>query len=327
MKQAEPAALPPSPALLRLAAEMQQPRPSVTITQLQQLWQHDDIEIVCWRPPDMEDAPDLAQRVRGALGNMLEKLCLFAPKRPDPFERETAYDLLFNWTNPKIPVGRQQREVAVPMVISAIIEKEEIRVTIRLLGSAALHVSLVRGAAELALQEGVSLRIGAPRVPLTVKRSTWKRFDGGSREWLTLASSLVLRLVSPVIIRSGQISGGSEEWQRQGLRLEPQAVVRSAILRCHALAPWMGWRLEADMVALEKALQKLAYEIDILPESWVRHSKRRKGREIPVEAYSGRIRLSGQIESLLPFVELAQCCSIGSSCASGFGMFEMISYP
>lgn len=321
---------------------MRAPMSKITVRELQQLWQHDDIELVCHRPRDLEEAPDLAQRVRGALGNVLEEICHFSPRRQDPFDRETAYELLFSWPNPLVDTGYGRREIAVPFVILADLIGKEVHIIVRLFGGAGVHLRWVWQAAIDALQAGVSLRRGAGKVPFEVVSSRWVRFDGASRDWLENAGEATIRLLTPIIIRSAATKPGASrgagaspqtvpprKHTPQRLRLEPQAVFRSAVARAFALAPWMGFNLSADVTVLEDAIANLVYPsaVEIHPEEWVRFSKRGGHEPIPVHAYGGTIAVAGNLGLLVPYLELAELGSLGASCASGFGRMKFIPYP
>lgn len=331
-----------TPSLLRVAAEMQAPMSRINVHELQQLWQHEEIVVVCHRPHDLEEAPDLAQRVRGALGNALEELCQFSLRRSDPFQRETAYELLFSWPNPLIETPYGRRELAVPFVVLTDIIGQEVRIVIRLFGGAGIHLRWVEQAVVDALQEGVSLRRGGTRVSFEIISSLWVRFDGASRDWLEGAGSATIKILTPVIIRSGGKSPKKrgkfseplspdrhERIASQGLRLEPQAVLRSAVARAFALAPWMGFNLSAERAHLDDAIAKITYptSADIHPEDWVRFSKRGGRDPIPVHAYSGELSIAGKLGPLLPYLELAELGFVGASCASGFGRIKFIPYP
>lgn len=314
----------------------------ISVRDLQQLWQHDDIVVVCRRPHDLEEAPDLAQRVRGALGNALDELCLFSARRPDPYERETPYELLFSWPNPLIETAYGRRELAVPFVILTDIIGQEVRVVVRLFGAAGVHLRWVEQAALDALQAGVSLRRGGTRVSFEIISVQWVRFDGASRNWLERAGGATLKFLTPLIIRSGgrspkPLEGFAEPLpinrgkQRvtQGLRLEPQAVLRSAVGRAFALAPWMGFNLGAEAAMIDEAIARITFPstAEIHPEDWVRFSKRGGNDPIPVHAYAGKISIAGELGPLLPYLELAEIGFVGASCASGFGRIQVIFYP
>lgn len=288
----------------------------MVIGNLQQLWQHDDIVISCHRPAGLEDQPDLALRVRGALGNVLETLCDYPRARPDPFDREGAHELLYYWSAPKIQTCFGPLELAVPWVIRAMMTSDTVMVTVRLFGEAGIHRPLVEAALILALEGGISLRNHAIRVPLPLKEVDWHRFDGGAQIWQKAATSVLLRFHSPLVIRSGN-----------NIRLEPTAALRSAYRRVAMIAPWMGFALAAEERALMKSIDNVKFDLDIHPEHWVRTSRRDPGKHIKVFGYGGSITCYGPLESLLPFLQLAELAGLGGECASGFGAFELICYP
>ena len=127
---------------------------------------------------------------------------------------------------------------------------------------------------------------------------------------------VVLRYRTPLIIRS-----------RGRLRLEPEAVLRSCLRRAAALAPWMGFALDADQAALELAICNLHYLPEIHPERWTRTSYRSPGKPIEVAAYGGSMRVSGRIEPVLPYLALGELAAFGGECASGFGAVDLVIYP
>jgi hypothetical protein len=250
------------------------------------------------------------------LGNVLETLCAFPSARPDPFEREKAHELLYYWPAPKIQTCFGPLELAVPWVIRAVMTSDKIGVTVRLFGEAGLHRPLVEAALTLALEEGISLRNHAIRVPFPVKAAKWRRFDGSAQIWPQAATSLLLRFHSPLIIRSGD-----------NIRLEPTAAFRAAYRRVASMAPWMGFALVADEPALRTGIHSLQFDLDIHPEHWVRTSRREPGKSIKVFGYGGSISCRGRMEPLLPYLQLAELAGLGGECASGFGAFELIAYP
>lgn len=289
---------------------------AMPVRDVQQLWQHHDIVLCCARPDGLEDQPDLALRVRGALGNALEELCGYAPSRPCPFVRESAHDLLYYWPAPQVATDFGPLEVAVPWVVRADMRAQHVTIVIRLMGEAHIHAPLVCAAALMALEGGVALRNHAIRVPFPVLAVDEFRFDGGAKDWADQASSVLLRFQSPVVIRA-----------RNDIRLEPEAVMRSACRRVAALAPWMGFALAADEAALRRAIFALRFRIDIHPEHWVRTSRRDPGTGIEVFGYGGSMRAEGALEALLPYLQLVEWAGVGGECASGFGAFDMVVWP
>ena len=304
---------PPSSALLRLESELRDPIEAIDVDLLQQLWRHDDIVIRCARPPGLEDQPDFGQRIRGAMGNVLEGIC---EAGVDDGTDENPHELLYFWHSPQVSTCFGPLELAVPMTVRAEMTSDTVEVVVRLFGRATIHVPMVAAAAIEALATGVSLRTHAIRVPFPVIDAERRHFDGGANDWPTAASSALLRYRSPLIIRQGD-----------RLRLEPEAVVRSCLRRAAALAPWMGFALAADARALEAAIDTLRYELAIHPIHWTRTTRRDPGNPIEVFAYGGSMRMTGPLAPLLPYLGLAKFMSIGGQCASGFGAVELIFYP
>jgi hypothetical protein len=76
-------------------------------------------------------------------------------------------------------------------------------------------------------------------------------------------------------------------------------------------------------------IAKISYPspAELHPEDWVRYSKRAEDEPIPVHAYSGKVTLAGNLETLLPYLELAELGLVGASCASGFGRISFVSFP
>lgn len=302
-----------SDSIRRLEREICVRQQPVDVETLQLLWRHDDIVVICARPTGLEDQPDLAQRVRGALGNALEILCDIPPIRSDPFDRASAHDLLYFWTSPQIDTCFDSTEVAVPMVIRAEIMGNFVTIIVRLFGGARVYHPIVEAAAVMALNGGVSLRNHGIRVPFPVQHVEWRCFDGAAYAWPRHASSVLLRYRSPVIIRSGK-----------ELRLEPEAVLRSSMRRVVALAPWMGFALDADVGALDACIHALRYALDIHPEHWTRYTSRARNEAIEVYGFGGEMRMQGALEPILPYLALAQFSSLGGECASGFGAVDVV---
>ena len=302
-----------SPALLRLERELCDPLDTVDVGLLQQLWRHDDIVVQCISPSGLEDQPDLAQRIRGAIGNVLEMLC--AARAVDCTD-ETAHELLYFWHSPKAPSCFGQVELAVPMIVHAEMSSDTVTFMIRLFGRATIHAPIVAAATIEALASGVSLRTRAIRVPFPVVTAERHHFDGGAHDWSVSGSSALLRYRSALIIRRGN-----------RLRLDPQAVVHSCLRRVAALAPWMGFALDANAGALGAAIDALHYEPSIYPIQWSRTSRRDPGKAIDVFAYGGAMRITGALEQLLAYLCLAEFAAVGGQCASGFGSVEVIFCP
>lgn len=306
----------PSATLLRLERSLCGSMPPADVATLQRLWQHDDIIIQCKRPQGLEDQPDLAQRIRGAIGNALELLCSLPPLRPDPFDRENAHELLYFWHSPTADTCFGVTEIAVPMVIRATMTARSIDFVIRLFGRAGIHRPMVEAAALNAVAGGVSLRNHAIRVPFPVTGLSWRKFDGGAHRWPSRATTAQIRYITPVIIRS-----------IDRLRLDPEAVLKSSLRRIAALSPWMGFALQADAAALNQAIDHVHCALDIHPEQWVRTSRRTPGESIKTYGFGGGMRISGNLDPIMPYLTLGEFGSIGGECASGYGAYTMVPYP
>ena len=156
----------------------------------------------------------------------------------------------------------------------------------------------------------------AIRVPFPVTGLSWRKFDGGGHRWSSHATSAQLRYLTPVIIRS-----------LDRLRIDPEAVLKSSLRRVAALSPWMGFALQADAVPLNEAIGHLRFALDIHPEQWVRTSRRTPGEPIKTYGFGGAMRISGNLDPIMPYLTLGEFGSIGGECASGFGAYTMAAYP
>lgn len=306
----------PSQAILRLEAAISAPRETVPIDLLRELWRHDEVVLVCARPNDMEDQPDLPLRIRGALGNALEQDRFALGKARDPFDREHAHELLYDWRPPLVEGPDGKTELAVPSVLIASMLGDRIEIRLRLFGRAGIHAPKIAKALVAAVENGVSLRNHAIRVPLAPMSLDIERFEGAAQLWELAAGTAVVRLDTPLVIRSGG-----------RIRLEPASLLRSAVRRAAALAPWMGVALGVDSKGLGEAIERVRAELAIHPEKWTRTSRRDPGREIPVAGYGGTVRLSGPLAPLLPYLQLARYGNLGGQCAMGFGAITLICYP
>ena len=105
--------------------------------------------LTCTRPRDLEDHPDLAMRIRGALGRTLKQLCDLPQARPDPFGRPDAFLTLYNTSK----AGR-------PMQVAVDVKAGTLTVSVGLFGGAGFHLPRVEEALVLALSQGVALRHG-----------------------------------------------------------------------------------------------------------------------------------------------------------------------
>ncbi len=284
----------------RLVAELTAPPNRVDLDGLLDLWTHDDVVIRCRRPSDLEDSPDLPLRTRGALGNALETLGARAGARPDPFDRPSAHWQMFQWTSSSF---------ARPYVTRAEVRGDKVEMRVRLFGFAAFHGPAVLQALCTALEDGVSIRNHGVRARFAVIDATVERFCGPTRDWRRFASSTMLTLLTPLIVRRGQ-----------SIRIDPLSLMRSALRRAEMVAPWMHCTLEHDAAELMARVETFRFDLsEIHPERWIRTSRRNPGKGIPVEGYAGRILIDGNLGSWATYLDLAQYASLGGECALGCG--------
>ena len=298
--------------LEQLEAGLREPMHNVALAELLDLWQHDDVVVICQRPSDLEDCPDLPLRIRGALGNALEEMCA-QNVRPDPFDRPSAHHLMFKWNPPK----RGAVEVARPYVIRAEVRGDIVEVRVRLFGLAGFYTPMVMRALITALDGGVSVRNHGSRARLAAVDARLERFDGLARDWARDGSAATLHLLTPVIIR-----------RNQDLRIAPLSLFRSALRRALALAPWMNCDLLIDEAALlSNASQLRCTMADVHAETWNRTSRNNPGQVIPMNGYGGSVSIEGDLREWASFLDLAQLASLGGECALGFGAVRLTLFP
>ncbi len=298
--------------LSTLEATLRAPMHRVDLPELLDLWQHDDVVVICRRPSDLEDCPDLPLRIRGSLGNALEALCA-ADARPDPFDRPSAHHLMFKWNPPK----RGAVEVARPYVIRAEVRGDEVEVRVRLFGFAGYHAPMVMRALIAALEGGVSVRNHGSRARFAAVEARIERFDGLARAWARDGSAATLHLLTPIIIR-----------RNQDLRIAPLSLFRSALRRAVAIAPWMHCDLQLDEGTHLAQADRLRVNMEgIHAESWNRTSRNNPGQVIPINGYGGTVAIAGMLGVWATYLNLAQFASLGGECALGFGALDVIIYP
>jgi hypothetical protein len=301
-----------SRGLEQLEAGLREPMHSVDLAGLLDLWQHDDVVVRCVRPSDLEDCPDLPLRMRGALGNALEALCA-EDVRPDPFDRPSAHQLMFKWKPPRSGLI----EVATPYVVRAEVRGDVVEVRLRLFGAAGYHAPMVMRGLIAALEGGVSIRNHGVRARFPVTDARIERFDGAAREWIRDGSAATLHLLTPVIIR-----------RNQNLQIEPISLLRSAMRRAQAIAPWMNCALGVGEDQLIGEGRRLHFNMmGVHSETWERTSRNNPGKGIPMQGYAGKIVVEGNLGDWAAYLDLAQFGSLGGECALGFGAVRAIIYP
>lgn len=291
--------------LLALARDLSVPPLPLPVAGLLELWEMQVLRAVAPCPPGFAGDPELSIRVRGALGRALHGL----PARHTATGRERphAYDVLFS------PLARDAAgtEVPRPMIIRAWVAGGSVIAELRLFGDAMAWRGEARQALAQALAGGIAFAGSRQRVELAGAEI---RED---RVWqLPLAetadyASLTFR--TPVSTRQGG-----------RLSRDPRSLVRSLLRRAETMARWQGVALAPPEGAVAAALA--AIDIDdreMQPFQSIRHSRRQRDRDIPVEGHLGRLVLRGPLRPLLPYLTLCATCNTGSHASLGFGWFDL----
>lgn len=266
--------------------------------QLLALWHHEELRIIARRPPDLENHPDLALRLRGALGR---KLYGAPPSVRLGASRDAFADLF----------GEDPVHETRPMTIDADVYSGLVTIDLRLFGDARVHLPVVCDAMLVALQDGVSLRPGGRRVPIEVLDVFARRIVP---PWpIPDAREAIVMFITPMVLRAGG-----------GLSTSHGALLTALARRVNGLARWAG--IEPNFN--EKAARRAADEIELtsletIPVRMTRWSRRNPGEPIPVSGFLGKVKLSGPLQAFTPYLTLARSTHIGSHAALGFGRVEI----
>ena len=298
--------MPLGDGIARLEARLASPLHRVDLAGLLELWQHDDVIVETVRPKQLEDCPDLPLRVRGALGNALADASRAGQFDPGPFDRPDTFRLLFDWT----PPGKRGGEIAQPAIILSDVIGNRVEVRVRLFGLAAWHGPRVLGALASALEGGVAVRNRGVRVCFAVKSARIERFAGVALDWNGNASSAVLSLCTPMVIR-----------RAKRVQITPESLFRAILRRPAALAPWMRCALLEPGPELNRTPDTTMAGIHA--ERWERTSKRDPGIGKIVEGFGGVVRIDGKLDNWIPWLRLAELTAIGSETALGMGAFRL----
>ena len=279
----------------------------VTPRELLLLWTHEEIRVVCRRPQDLENYPDLAMRIRGAFGRQLARLGPPVAHRFDPFSRPRAFDVLF---------GAAPERAGRPMALDADVTGATVTVELRLFGSAMFYAGQCREALLAALAGGVSIR------PEGRHHVTFEPLDCLGRRLCPALppetiSGASLTFVTPVAVRSGG-----------ALLSTPSALLYASVTRLRGLAPWIGVEISADWRALHACCSGAEVVADTLfAYRSRRFSQRQPDRVIPVLGLLGSCTLRGNLTPLAPFLALAAYTHIGSHAALGLGRLRPAVWP
>lgn len=294
--------------LARAERDLLSPAVRLDVEALARLWRYDEVTVVADRPEDLEDHPDLALRLRGAMGRALRAQA-DRPRRADPFGRPTAWQTLFALEPPRA----YGREVGRPFVTRMTVGGRSVEATVRLFGWAGLHAEEVGEAVWTALGGGLALRTGGRfRVPFLPRTVSVGRVEGVSHA--AQADRAALMFDTPVVIRAGD-----------RLQIDPTSIIPAGARRVASLAPWMEYKLDWREAEVRAASEALTYDLaELTAVAWRRFSVRRPDAPIPVYAFQGRVRIQGALAPLAPYLAMAETCGLGSHAALGFGRMRAV---
>ncbi|MFO0371393.1 MAG: CRISPR system precrRNA processing endoribonuclease RAMP protein Cas6 [Brevundimonas sp.] len=291
--------------LAGLVQRLREPPITVGLQELAELWTFETFRFTCTRPVDMEDYPELAERVRGAFGAALHRQA--EPRTLTGRIRAHPYDVLFS----QLP--QDIEEMAKPIVIRAWLEGRHLVVELRVFGTAIAWRDEAANAMLDALQQGIAIR-GAPRA-LRIPVAT-ERMDHGRVSFVDVprATQGLIRFRSPFTVR------------RNGVRhAAPEAVLPAMLGRIERMAPWQACLLQFSNTRIRAAIDGASLDVMRWDRvSWQRHTRNRGDIAVPMLGWVGEIRLQGVTEELAVVLALAETCNAGSHAALGMGWFEWL---
>lgn len=298
----------------RLTLGLSNPVASVPVETLVGLFTLDLVEVEAELPSGLEDHPDLAIRIRGAIGRHLATLPPPVDWRYDPHGRARAFDILYQ------PLGRLNPRTAIPkpMTVHADMHGRTLGVRVVLIGAGGYWWPDVAVALQSALDHGISLHnMGRRKVPASIRTLRHRRVEGVCPDDPVHSPTLArVHLLTPLRLRSGQAT-----------RFDAASLLISIVNRVAALARWQRLSLEADWPALHEAARGIALlEADLNVAQWERGSMRQAVR-IPVLGVTGAFSLGGDLAMFAPYFAIAQHVNIGSHASLGFGRARLILCP
>jgi hypothetical protein len=291
--------------LAALIRDLKEPPFTTGLMELAETWTYESFRFICARPADLEEYPELSERVRGAFGAALHRQA--EPRTATGRGRAHPYDVLFA----QLPgIGE---EIGKPIIIRAAIEGRQLIVELRVFGCAIGWRDEAARAMLDALQNGVALRAAprAMRVSLQPERIEHRRV---SYVDVPLARAGLVRFRSPFTVR------------RHGAHHAALSAVLPAMLgRVQRMAPWQSCRLR---IPTENIMLGMAgVKLDPLKWDrvrWQRYTRNRGDTPVPMFGCVGDIRLTGISDSIATVLTLAETCNAGSHAALGMGWFEWL---
>lgn len=283
------------------------PAASVDSATLVALFRIETVRVEAARPLDFQDFPDLAVRVRGAMGTMLYRMGPPPPARAGGSVSLRAWDVVME---PFTPAA------AKPSTVFASAEGNRVIAGVNLIGHAAFWRPDIEAALVAAFDAGMKLNGEGQvlaRLPVLGCVTT---VSGGFDLPAVACRSALLCFTSPVRLRAGGstlISG-------------PSFLIALAN-RVKNLGMWLGLKLEEDWPSLHRAAWAIETDCAALtPYRWDRGSRRAKGR-IPVLGFLGTMRLSGNLDRFVPYLLIGEAMNAGSHAALGLGRYRLALMP
>jgi hypothetical protein len=288
-----------------LARDLVAPPLTLGVDELTRLWLAERVSILCRRPRDFADYPELSVRIRGAFGRSLATI---SPRSADGWSRPSAFSVLF------APAGKWAAglELPKPFVIRARASRDTIIVELSLFGHAGVFTDEAVEALRRALARGIAISPeAAMRIPLEIVSESRSRMGGLQVFESARAASLVFR--TPVAVRT-----------RDQIRSDPSSIMRSVLLRVSGMARWQGVSLAADWLRLHRVIDALdANDSELTCVRWRRYSLRRGDSAIPMTGWLGPLRFGGRLNDLAPYLAIAETCNVGSHASLGLGWFDL----
>ncbi|MFA7413302.1 MAG: CRISPR system precrRNA processing endoribonuclease RAMP protein Cas6 [Rhizobium sp.] len=299
----------PEDALVHLAELLDHAPIKADIDDLAAMWEMTTIRITCTRPHGLEEYPEFSVRLRGAFGQAIKN----QPAKTNwrGLASPLPHEVLFRG----IGIDTNGNERQKPIVIRGWVERNSMIVEVRLFGLARWFTQAASSAMQSVLSEGISLGGSRPlRVPAEIHEVTVE--ETSFVELPERASSIVLALRSPFSVR-----------HRSNLASDPRSILRAIPRRLSALAPWMALDLQPDDGCLQREIEEITMGThELMPYSWVRHSKNRGHDPIHMAGYLGNLQLNGRMSALAKAIALAQHCNAGSHASLGLGWFDAAIY-
>jgi hypothetical protein len=288
-----------------------EPALNIPLEEALELFEYTDVRLVCKKPDDLSEFPDLPTRLRGALGRQLYNISQAMDLSNDPFSRLSPFGFLFG------EHGFQKSHLALPkpLAVRSWVDNGEFHVLIRLLGHAQYYAPLVLECMAEALGSGISITENAKyRVPVSVQDSWIEEYKDINPVFGNLA---VLSFETPFCVRSGH-----------NVTLSKRALLNSMYQRSNGLLRWCDIELSSDTkLPREKENHLMMDSNELRHIKWKRYSIRQKGTTIYMQGFLGKLKISGDLGHLCALLKVCELFGIGSHAALGLGAFKLTIYP